>query len=200
MKRWFTLLITSLASGFLLSAAWAQGTSLKAKPALPDSAASQRPVHAGPSRASSLAQAREAEAVAAFAAMALSDQQLALASQVALGRVACEGKSAVQVAEFAQQPGKFVLTLGGQSFRMAPVVSDSGAIRLEDSVRGVVWLQLANKSMLLDQQQGRRLADGCMNDAQTQVAREMESNPALHLLAGSQGAPRVKVALQEPSH
>lgn len=141
--------------------------------------------------------AREQEAMALFAAQALSEQQLALADKVHLGGVACEGASQV-VVRAMEPPGKFVLELGKRSFWMVPVATDSGALRLEDGARGVVWLQLANKSMLLDQRQGRRLADGCMNEAQQRVAREMERNPASHLLSAPQQPAPVRVAAQSP--
>ena len=44
---------------------------------------------------------------------------------------------------------------------MHPVESRTGAIRLEDPKRGAMWLQLGNKSMLMSQKLGQRLADEC---------------------------------------
>ena len=145
------------------------------------SAAAKRSASARVSDAEKRALAREQEALRAFESQPLSDEQLALAAQVQLGTVACEGADKVAVRALPSG-GKFVLELGKRSFWMVPVATNSGALRLEDGMRGVVWLQLANKSMLLDQRQGRRLADSCMNDAQHQAAREMERNPASHLL------------------
>jgi hypothetical protein len=58
---------------------------------------------------------------------------------------------------------------------MHPVESRTGAIRLEDSRQGAMWLQLGNKSMLMDQKLGERVADDC--EAQEQkdfVAHEQE--------------------------
>ena len=60
-------------------------------------------------------------------------------------------------------PGYFNLKGKGYSYRMHPVVTSTGAIRLEDQHDGgAVWLQLANKSMLMDQKAGKRLADECI--------------------------------------
>ncbi|WP_294771099.1 hypothetical protein [uncultured Rhodoferax sp.] len=112
----------------------------------------------------------------------LSDAQLALAQRVVLGKVPCELGAQVAVSAHPTAAGYFVLELGKQKFRMAPVPTSTGAIRLEDASGGATWLQLANKSMLLDQKQGRRLADACMNAEQVVVADNLARNPAPHLL------------------
>jgi hypothetical protein len=36
-------------------------------------------------------------------------------------------------------------------YRMVPVASRTGALRLEDEKAGAVWIQIANKSMLMNQ-------------------------------------------------
>ncbi len=74
---------------------------------------------------------------------------------------------------------------------MVPVLTSTGAIRLEDASSGAVWLQLANKSMLMDQKQGRRLADACMNADQLVVADAMERSPAPNLLEPLPSPPAV---------
>ena len=60
---------------------------------------------------------------------------------------------------------------------MRPVATSTGTIRLEDEKAGAVWLQLANKSMLMDQKNGRRLADECTHPDQVAVANDMRINP-----------------------
>ncbi len=195
MKRVFKLVTASLVFGLLAHPVWAQSNRVKPKVKVKNTASV---LAISPTHTQRQAQAREEEALALFAAQYLSEQQLAIAEKVSVGPVACETGSLVTVKALPQQ-GKFALELGSKpihTYRMVPVATDSGAIRLEDSGRGVVWLQLANKSMLLDQRQGRRLADACMNDAQKQVAREMELNPASHLLSVPDKAPPVKVAVQ----
>jgi hypothetical protein len=62
------------------------------------------------------------------------------------------------------------------------VLTSTGAVRLEDEKSGAVWLQLANKSMLMNQKQGKRLADDCMNPDQLRVAKAMERSPQPGLL------------------
>lgn len=112
----------------------------------------------------------------------LSNEQLELANHVVLGKMPCELGAHVSVRPDARGAGRFVLELGTKKFAMVPVVSKTGAIRLEDEAAGVVWLQLANKSMLMSQKQGKRLADACANSDQLIVARELERNPAPSLL------------------
>jgi hypothetical protein len=55
-------------------------------------------------------------------------------------------------------------------------------LRLEDQSAGAVWIQLGNKSMLMDQKAGRRLADACVSADQAIVAKELERNPPPSLL------------------
>ena len=68
---------------------------------------------------------------------------------------------------------------------MQPVVTSTGAIRLEDHKAGAVWVQIANKSMLLNQKQGQRMADECMTPQQVTVAEAMKKNPPPSLLDSS---------------
>ena len=72
--------------------------------------------------------------------------------------------------------------LKDQRFHLRPVASATGALRLEDQGRGAVWIQLANKSMLMDQRQGRRLADECMSPLQQAYAEHLKRNPAPSLI------------------
>lgn len=64
-----------------------------------------------------------------------------------------------------------------QRWQMRRIDSRSGAMRLEDASARMVWIQLPNKSMLLDQRQGKRLLDECQHDVQVQTAAQMKNNP-----------------------
>ncbi|MEO0002359.1 MAG: hypothetical protein RLZZ22_51 [Pseudomonadota bacterium] len=113
---------------------------------------------------------------------ALQDDELALSAQVAVGRIPCELGQTVNLSPDRDAPGYFHLQLKNQRFHLRPVMSATGALRLEDQVRGAVWIQLANKSMLMDQKQGRRLADECMSPLQAAYAEHLKHNPAPNLL------------------
>ncbi len=112
----------------------------------------------------------------------LNPQQLAIADRVALGKMPCELSVHVVVRPDPAGPGRFILELGKEKFFMAPVLSQTGAIRLEDPRAGAVWIQLGNKSMLMSQKLGRRLADACVSPDQALVAKELERNPVPGLL------------------
>jgi len=64
-----------------------------------------------------------------------------------------------------------------QRWPLRRVDSLSGAMRLEDASARMVWIQLGNKSMLLDQRLGKRLLDECQHDIQVQTAVRMKNNP-----------------------
>jgi len=113
---------------------------------------------------------------------ALSPQELAIAERVEVGRVPCELGVVVNVAAVPGVPGYFDVWGKNFKFKMAPVVSSTGAIRLEDQEAGAVWLQLSNKSMLMNHKTGSRLADACMTPLQVAVADAMVKNPPPNLL------------------
>ena len=108
--------------------------------------------------------------------------ELAIAERVHKGALPCELGASVRLEADASQPGYFYLHGKGFRYRMHPVATSTGAIRLEDRKAGAVWLQLANKSMLMDQNKGRRLADECTNAEQVAFAENMKSNPPPSLI------------------
>lgn len=116
------------------------------------------------------------------ALLAQTSAELAIAERVYQGKLPCELGASVSLKADASAPGYFDLQLGRQKFRMFPVETTTGAIRLEDPKAGAVWLQLANKSMLMSQKLGKRLADACMNPDQTVVAANLIKNPPPGLL------------------
>jgi hypothetical protein len=125
--------------------------------------------------------AEEATPVDDDPAITLSDADLQTAKLVHTGEMKCELGATVHVTPHKRE-GFFIVRLGLQRFRMQPVESRTGAIRLEDPVAGAMWLQLANKSMLMSQKIGRRLADECQSPAQMAVADALKKNPAPSIL------------------
>ena len=112
----------------------------------------------------------------------LQDDELALSARVSIGNIPCELGQSVNLRPDADAPGYFHLQLKDQRFHLRPVASATGALRLEDQARGAVWIQLANKSMLMDQKQGRRLADECASPLQQAYAEHLKRNPAPSLI------------------
>ena len=133
-----------------------------------------------PSQAAQKA-AEEATPIDDDPAVKLSDADLEVAKKVYTGDIPCELGATVHITPHKRE-GFFIVRAGVQRFRMHPVESRTGAIRLEDPVAGAMWLQLGNKSMLMSQKMGKRLADDCMNPAQAAVNEALKTNPIPSLL------------------
>ena len=113
---------------------------------------------------------------------ALSPDELAIAERVHVGRIPCELGAFVTVSPEPTSPGHFHVEGKGFKYFMAPVATTTGTVRLEDKKGGAVWLQIANKSMLMNQKLGQRLADECMSPEQTIVAEAIKKNPPVSVL------------------
>lgn len=135
-----------------------------------------------PSRTELKSKAAQMAAGVVAAEAALSPEELEIAHKIDTGEVACELGVTVNIKADPLHPGYFDLQSKKFKFRMVPVVTSTGALRLQDERAGAVWLQLANKSMLMSQKAGARLADACMSPAQLAVSRAMEKDPPVSLL------------------
>lgn len=112
----------------------------------------------------------------------LSPDELEIAKKVYVGDIPCELGATVHIAPHKKRAGFFIVRAGIQRFRMQPVASRTGAIRLEDPRAGAMWLQLGNKSMLMSQKMGRRLADDCKAPDQAVLDAHLKNNPLPSLL------------------
>jgi hypothetical protein len=126
-------------------------------------------------------------AAATAAAIALSPVadakvQEAVAASVHTGHMVCELGNSVTVTPDPQQPSRFIVQMKKYTYHMTPVETTTGAVRLEDAQAGAMWLQLQNKSMLMNSKLGQRMADECQNDHQVTVAQAMKLNPPPSLL------------------
>ena len=113
---------------------------------------------------------------------ALTPKELSIAERVYVGKLPCELGAAVTLTPDAKAPGYFDVQGKNFKYRMFPVSTTTGAIRLEDRKAGAVWLQLANKSMLMNQKIGTRLADECASPEQVAVAEAIKLNPPVSVL------------------
>lgn len=114
----------------------------------------------------------------------LTEADLAVAQRVYVGSIPCELGASVEITP-AKRQGFFLVqvkSVRNARYYMHPVESRTGAIRLEDPKRGALWLQLGNKSMLMSQKLGARVADECMSPEQLTLADEMKRNPPKGLL------------------
>jgi hypothetical protein len=102
--------------------------------------------------------------------------------EVHTGRMVCEMGNAVTVTPDSQQPARFIVQMKKNTYYMTAVETTTGAVRLEDAQAGAMWLQLPNKSMLMNSKLGQRMADECQSDHQTVVAHRMKLDPPPSLL------------------
>ena len=116
------------------------------------------------------------------APVVLSPEQMVIGNKVLVGKINCELGVVVMMTNDEHSPGRFFLDMGTKRYVLLPVVTSTGAVRLEEESSGAVWLQLGNKSMLMNQKEGKRLADDCMNPDQLLVAQALERNPQPGLL------------------
>lgn len=110
--------------------------------------------------------AKPAAKPAAHQVAALSQEQLSTADRVLLGQSRCEFDQSVNVAAVPNQKGWFNVEFKGKSYLMVPEATTTGAVRLEDKKNGMMWLQIANKSMLMNSKIGQRMVDNCVHPKQ----------------------------------
>jgi len=151
-----------------------------AKPAAP------KPV---PARRAALKAVEEVTPIDDDPSVKLTPEDLEVAKKVYVGTIPCELGASVTITPSATRPGFFLVQTGKTRFRMHPVESRTGAIRLEDPRAGAMWLQLGNKSMLMSQKIGQRLADECMSPDQVTFADELKRNPRPSILDAPVPAP-----------
>lgn len=127
----------------------------------------------------------EAQDISPETDVTLTDAEIQEAKRVYTGVIKCELGASVDVQADPKKPGFFTLVHNGVKYRLHPVESKTGALRLEDPRMGAMWLQLGNKSMLMSQKQGLRLADDCQAAAQVEVAADMKVHPPANLFEGA---------------
>lgn len=115
----------------------------------------------------------------------LTEAELAIAQRVYTGRIQCELGADITVTPDEKNPGFFNVAAGKQRYYMHPVESRTGAIRLEDGRAEAMMLQLGNKSMVLNQKLGQRVADDCQTAEQKQFAAQLERSGGPGLLDGA---------------
>jgi hypothetical protein len=139
---------------------------------------------APPKTAPSLAALAPLPASASAESSPMPDSQTAAMDDVHVGRMVCELGIAVSVTPDGSRPGTYWVQMRQHRFHMTPVTTSSGAVRLEDTHAGAMWLQLPHKSMLMNSKIGQRMADECQSAHQLEVAARMKSGPPSTLLDG----------------
>jgi Flp pilus assembly protein TadG len=105
---------------------------------------------------------------------AASEEQKTAAAAAHLGDYACEFNQTVKVSANNLSPGYIDVAYKGQTWVMKPMLSSTGALRLEDVKERMLMLQIANKSMLMDTQSGQRVVDACQHEKQREFERTLK--------------------------
>jgi membrane-bound inhibitor of C-type lysozyme len=147
-----------------LAAAVATAFAVLAGPAFAQNA----PAKPAAKPAAKVAKAAPAAAVAAAPVVlaAASPEQIEAAERTHYGAYACEFGQTVDVGISPRGSGYVDVKYKNSVFTMKPVVSSTGALRLEDVTGRTLMLQIANKSMLMDTRIGQRLVDDCVHPEQ----------------------------------
>jgi hypothetical protein len=106
------------------------------------------------------------------------DEQIAAAKMAHLGVYDCEFNQSIQLIPHPQATGYIEVAWKKDIFVMKPVLSSTGALRLEDVTGRTLMIQIANKSMLMDTKIGQRLVDECIHPVQRAAIEAMKANPA----------------------
>jgi hypothetical protein len=129
---------------------------------------------------------------------AATPEQIDAATRVYYGNYDCEFKQTIQIGESAKFPAYVELRHGKTDYLMKPVLSSTGAVRLED-VRGeTLMVQIASKSMLLNVKTAQRLVDDCVSPKQRElieaarIAKSAQTTPEAGLMNPTASQPVAK--------
>ena len=96
-------------------------------------------------------------------------EQIEAAALVFYGPYDCELGQRIDVTPNAKSAAYVDVKHGKSTWLMKPVLSSTGAVRLEDVKGQTLVVQIANKSMLMDVKAGRRLVDECISARQREL-------------------------------
>jgi hypothetical protein len=99
------------------------------------------------------------------------EEQKAAAGRTYVGSFSCEFNQQIQVSKDDKHDGYMDVHFGKQTWLMKPVLSSTGALRLEDVKGQTLMLQIAYKSMLMDVKAGHRIADECVSPEQAEAKK-----------------------------
>ncbi|MDQ2733912.1 MAG: hypothetical protein M3Y55_02725 [Pseudomonadota bacterium] len=146
-------------------------------------AAAQTTAHAKTSKAAPKAM-RHAAPVEAPVPDASPDQVKA-AEMVYYGKYDCEFNQKVDIVQSVKHLAYVDVKDGKSNWLMKPVLSSTGAIRLED-VRGeTLMVQIASKSMLLNVKTGHRIVDACISPKQRELIEAAKAAKAAEASASA---------------
>lgn len=173
------LLSGSIAAALSLTGTLAAAQTADAKAAKPAApTATQKASQKATPAKTTTARKPAAKAVAPAPLVEANEEQLAAAKQAHLGLYECEFKQTVTISPNLKHAGYIDVAFQKHQFTMKPVLSSTGALRLEDVSGRALMVQIANKSMLLDVKAGQRMVDECIHPDQRAAMEAMRSASA----------------------
>ena len=171
-----------LVCGLVAAAAWTAMPTVAAETVSALSpAATQKPASKPAARPASKPKAKASAApstVPEAEPAAATDEQLSASEWVHYGEYQCEFKQVMQIDASSRHRGYVDLRFNKNAFLMKPVLSSTGAIRLED-VRGqTLMIQIASKSMLMNVKSGSRMVDECISPRHREAAAQAATQSA----------------------
>jgi len=115
-------------------------------------------------------------------------EQIDAAERVYYGTYECEFNQTVHIAKSSKHAAFVSLTSGKSTWLMKPVLSTTGAVRLEDVKGETLMVQIATKSMLLNVKTARRIVDDCISPRQRELIAEAKAAKAAEAARGSDKA------------
>jgi hypothetical protein len=105
-------------------------------------------------------------------------EQVSASERVYYGEYDCDFKQVVQITASDRHPSYVELRFAKNSYLMKPVLSSTGAVRLEDVKGQTLMIQIASKSMLMNVKTGTRLVDACVSPSQRVAIDSAKAAPA----------------------
>ncbi len=105
-------------------------------------------------------------------------EQIAAAEKVYYGNYECEFKQTVGIEKDPKYPAYVEVRNGKSHWLMKPVVSSTGAIRLEDVKGETLMVQISSKSMLLNVKTAQRIVDDCVGAQQRELTAAAQAKAA----------------------
>jgi hypothetical protein len=153
--RWALQTSVAIAIGASFTVAMAQTATPAPKPAA-------KPAAKAPAKKAAPAKAEPVPAPA-------SPEQITAAERVYYGVYDCEFNQTVDISINSKYPAWVDVKHGKNTYLMKPVLSSTGALRLEDIRDEALMVQIASKSMLLNTKTGTRIVDACVSPKQREL-------------------------------
>ena len=151
----------------LVAAAFVAGAS--AQTAAP---AAKAPAKAAPAKAPAKSARKAPAAPAEPAVPDAQPDQVKAAELVYYGKYECEFDQSIQIQQSLKHSAYVDVKSGKSGWLMKPVLSSTGAIRLEDVKGETLMVQISSKSMLLNVKTARRIVDDCVSPRQRELIEE----------------------------